>query len=463
VSHDHKNLLFLGPNPKVTLAEWIPFGTNNLILLEEKLEAHDKWGECMLTAFIDDDPETATVELDEPETKVTPVSGKDGQWVAFHAEVNYKSTGGEHQVEQFTTRVGERGVVTCDLELVETNGNSERHSLDDLAKVLADLVEDTSSLMNTLLNNFQRRLLDLVYCDQASQRDKYVLILADELIPERDVETYLDDPAYRAELQQIVGRPFQTDALTLEDGSKLIAGTDGAIFISKNAETYRRVLELYCFAESVQSFLTNTFSRMWMTWDRLSKVKEMIRTEGIGSIMEIQDVISELSGDISMFDTILAYVKRAAAKGDEVLPSMRNESLPEEEDLMNALRLGDEVTKIRNRVNDANLIVEGLEKEIQAVKELAQTLGEKETHRIGQFMNVLTIVSVIVLPLSLITGFYGMNFQAYAPAGEMVHPYNMPELYTPLGYVGVVAVMALIALVQVLYFRRKGLLGSGDR
>ena len=103
MSHEHKNLLFLGSNPKVTLAEWIPFGTNNLILLEEKLEAHDKWGECLLTAFIDDDPETATVELDEPETKVTPVDGKDGEWVAFQAEVNYKATGGNQQVERFTT------------------------------------------------------------------------------------------------------------------------------------------------------------------------------------------------------------------------------------------------------------------------------------------------------------------------------------------------------------------------
>ncbi len=463
MSHDHKNLLFLGANPKVTLAEWIPFGTNNLILLEEKLEAHNKWGECMLTAFIDNDPETATVELDEPETKVTPVDGKDGEWVAFQAEVNYKATGGEDQVERFTTRVGEGGVVTCDLELLETNGNTERHSLDDLAKVLADLVEDTSSMMNTLLNNFQRRLLDLVYCHQASQRDKYVLILAEELLPEHGVQVYLEDPAYLAELQQIVGRPFHTDALTLKDGSKLIAGTNGAVFISKNGETYRRVLELYCFAESVQSFLTNTFSRMWMTWDRLSKVKEMIRSEGIRSIMEIQDTISELSGDISMFDTILAYVKRAAAKGDEILPAIRNESLSEEEDLMSALRLGDEVRKIRNRVNDANLIVEGLEKEIQSVKELAQTLGEKETYRISQFMNALTIVSVIVLPLSLITGFYGMNFQAYAPAGEIVHPYNMPELYMPLGYLGAIAVMGLVAAVQVLYFRRKGLLGQHKR
>ena len=46
---------------------------------------------------------------------------------------------------------------------------------------------------------------------------------------------------------------------------------------------------------------------------------------------------------------------------------------------------------------------------------------------------------------------------------KMVHPYNMPELYTPLGYAGVIGVMALIVLIQVLYFRRKGLLGRRDR
>ncbi len=69
MSHDHKNLLFVGPNPLVTPAEWIPFGTNNLILLEEKLEAHNKWGECLLTALIDEDPETSTWSSKSPRRK----------------------------------------------------------------------------------------------------------------------------------------------------------------------------------------------------------------------------------------------------------------------------------------------------------------------------------------------------------------------------------------------------------
>ena len=388
MSHDHKNLLFVGPNPLVTLAEWIPFGTNNLILLEEKLEAHNKWGECLLTALIDEDPETSTVELEEPESKVMPVDGKDGEWIAFQAEVNYKATGGEHQVERFTTRVGESGIVTCDLELLETNGNADRHSLDDIASVLADLVEDTSSLMNTLLNNFQRRLLDLVYCDQASQRDKYVLILARSFLPETrgprlfgrsrlprrdpaDHRPSVPEQCLHAERWKQVDCRYERSALYLERCRDLPARARALLLRSKHPVVFDE----------------HVLAHVWMTWDRLSQVKEMIRDDGIRKIMEIQDIISDLTGDISMFDTILAYVNRSAAKGDEILPVIRNESMAEEEDLLSGLRLGDEVAKLRNRVDDAHLIVEGLQKEIQSVRALAQTLGEKETYRISQFMN----------------------------------------------------------------------------
>ena len=74
-------------------------------------------------------------------------------------------------------------------------------------------------------------------------------------------------------------------------------------------------------------------------------------------------------------------------------------------------------------------------------------------------MNVITVVSVIILPLSPIPVLYGMNFQAYEPVGKVVHFCNMPELYTPGGYWGVLALMSFIVLAQVVYFRRKDLLG----
>ena len=66
----------------------------------------------------------------------------------------------------------------------------------------------------------------------------------------------------------------------------------------------------------------------------------------------------------------------------------------------------------------------------------------------NEVMRVLTVVASIVLPLSLVAGIYGMNFEGGAVA--------MPELGWPFAYPAVLVGMAAIALVLVVYFRREG-------
>ena len=63
--------------------------------------------------------------------------------------------------------------------------------------------------------------------------------------------------------------------------------------------------------------------------------------------------------------------------------------------------------------------------------------------KMNSVMQVLTLVSVIFLPLTLITGIYGMNF-AY-----------MPELKWHYSYFVVLGVMLLIAVGFVIYFKKK--------
>jgi magnesium transporter len=53
-------------------------------------------------------------------------------------------------------------------------------------------------------------------------------------------------------------------------------------------------------------------------------------------------------------------------------------------------------------------------------------------------------------------GLYGMNF-------DQRSPYNMPELRAPFGYLVVLGVMALLAVSLVIYFRKRGWLGSAKR
>jgi len=66
------------------------------------------------------------------------------------------------------------------------------------------------------------------------------------------------------------------------------------------------------------------------------------------------------------------------------------------------------------------------------------------SHRLNRVMQVLTVMTVVFMPLGLIAGIYGMNFE------------TMPELGWPWGYFIALGVMAGVALSLVLAFKRKG-------
>ncbi|MDN5361254.1 magnesium/cobalt transporter CorA [Moorella sp. Hama-1] len=66
------------------------------------------------------------------------------------------------------------------------------------------------------------------------------------------------------------------------------------------------------------------------------------------------------------------------------------------------------------------------------------------SNRLNEIMKVLTVITTIMMPLTLIAGIYGMNF------------HYMPELEWRYGYFVVLGVMALLAGVMLFFFRRKG-------
>ncbi len=76
--------------------------------------------------------------------------------------------------------------------------------------------------------------------------------------------------------------------------------------------------------------------------------------------------------------------------------------------------------------------------------------------RMNEIMKVLTIISSIFIPLTFIAGIYGMNFARQDPVTGKLMPDNMPELYAPHGYIYTVLLMILIAVLQLVYFRKKG-------
>jgi magnesium transporter len=99
-------------------------------------------------------------------------------------------------------------------------------------------------------------------------------------------------------------------------------------------------------------------------------------------------------------------------------------------------------------------IMDTLENYRDAGSDLRDYYTSAISNRLNEIMKVLTIISTIFMPLSFIAGVYGMNFD------RDVSPWSMPELGWRYGYVLSLALMAAVAIGQLIYFRRKGWLGG---
>ncbi len=89
-------------------------------------------------------------------------------------------------------------------------------------------------------------------------------------------------------------------------------------------------------------------------------------------------------------------------------------------------RLQDSVTELREYI-------------VQLRDLVSEQLGIRQNH----IMTLLTVITTIFMPLTLIVGWYGMNFV------------NMPELYSPWGYPVVIFVSVAIVSVSLFWFRRQ--------
>ena len=65
------------------------------------------------------------------------------------------------------------------------------------------------------------------------------------------------------------------------------------------------------------------------------------------------------------------------------------------------------------------------------------------SNRMNEVMKVLTVIATIFIPLTFLAGIYGMNFR------------HMPELELPWSYPAILTLMFTVAILMVVYFRRK--------
>jgi len=143
----------------------------------------------------------------------------------------------------------------------------------------------------------------------------------------------------------------------------------------------------------------------------------------------------ELLGELAGYKSSLKKLRRIFAYHQQVFSALRNGDHP---------CFGPEIVHELNDVyehQERAVSLSGLYYELAV--DLVESYISLASHHLNQIMKVLTIVTVIFVPLSFLAGLYGMNFE------------NIPELHARYGYYILLGVMGGIAFTLLALFRKK--------
>ncbi len=84
-----------------------------------------------------------------------------------------------------------------------------------------------------------------------------------------------------------------------------------------------------------------------------------------------------------------------------------------------------------------------IDENAEVIAGLSETADTLISHRTNEVIRALTIISVVFMPLTLVSGIYGMNI-------------GLPLDEHPLAFIVIVGVMLTIVIFMLLFFRRRG-------
>ena len=98
---------------------------------------------------------------------------------------------------------------------------------------------------------------------------------------------------------------------------------------------------------------------------------------------------------------------------------------------------------LKDLVDHITHVNESIEVYRETINDNFNTYNTFMNNKLNDVLKVLTIFSVIFIPLTFMAGIYGMNFE------------NMPELSEPYAYPTLIGVMLVVAVTMILYFKKK--------
>jgi len=194
-----------------------------------------------------------------------------------------------------------------------------------------------------------------------------------------------------------------------------------------------------------------------------NQTKEKYMSETVGHLLfyAIHKILEDISAKITAIEKQVRYIEKEIFKGGE--KEMVFEISRAKRDIIDYRRIvGPQTSAIESlQIEGVKFFGETLAphladlrgsfgilwNNLQDQRETLQALGETNesllSTKTNEVIKILTVFSVIFLPITLLANIFGMNLE-YLPLSK-----------TPIDFWTVLGVMALIAIIMVIYFKRQ--------
>jgi magnesium transporter len=202
--------------------------------------------------------------------------------------------------------------------------------------------------------------------------------------------------------------------------------------LRKNQGRLRTAGPDYLAYSLLDSVIDSYFPVLEQYGERIDAMDEQITSDAA------QDALTEFH----KFRGELLYLRRAIWPHREAMAALSRDISP--------LIQHETRVHLRDCYDHTIQLIDLLETNRDLCSDLRDYYLSKVSNRLNEIMKVLTIISTIFIPLTFVTGLYGMNFDT------QISPWNMPELHFRYGYPMVWAIMISIVTAMLLFFRRRG-------
>ena len=145
----------------------------------------------------------------EPHVQLDILEYASDAYVHIVADLRDEDDSGIMQIETFGVRIQADGMVTSGLELYDAGGSQGKDiSLDLLARIYADMEEDSTTVVQTIIGRSQKLMVESLWGESWNHRPTYRIVMCAALEPKLAAKHIINDSSITSEVAQVLGKIF---------------------------------------------------------------------------------------------------------------------------------------------------------------------------------------------------------------------------------------------------------------